>query len=104
MRYRFIIRVVKDALTVKLGQAEIERLRLEMLARRLTSAGLAEKSGINIRVIQNLLAGNNHCWPPRRAINISLKRRIFINPPRPGAPKSKTQRTKEHEHRTTDAN
>lgn len=56
---------------------EVVALKIELVRRGWRGRDLAEKAQVHHRVIRNLMAGNNHCWPPRAAINQALGQAIF---------------------------
>lgn len=68
--------------------SEIDLLKIEMILKRLNSRQLAGRSGVHLRVVQNILSGQNRDWPPRAAINQALGKRIFTkqSPARPKPP------------------
>ena len=59
---------------------EILTLKFAMLQRGLKSKALAAKAKLHVRVVHNVLAGNNKTWPPRAAINRALRSKIFQQP------------------------
>lgn len=59
---------------------EIKRLKMVMLAQGLNSKALARSSHVNVRVVQNILSGNDLSWPARVKINRALGVDVFFNP------------------------
>lgn len=68
--------------SVNLGDVELKLCRCEMALRGLNTRGLAQRAGVNMGLVQDLLCGHYSSWPVRAAINRALRRRIFKKPAR----------------------
>lgn len=74
---------MQNALKFKSSEAEdILTLKFTMLQRGLKAKGLAEKAKLHVRVVHNVLVGNNKTWTARSAINRCLRAKIFQKPVR----------------------
>jgi len=74
-----VVETVNRSLTPKRG-SEATALRIVMLQRGLDYRALAKLAKLDRRVVANVLSGNNHCWPPRAALNRALQEKIFVKP------------------------
>lgn len=66
----------------RLRGIEETQCRIEMARQGLSVGALAQRAKLNPRILTNVLCGSNRVWPPRRAINIALKKKIFSKPAR----------------------